>query len=610
MTHNKLLQIFLVISVSVLFGQQIERILPYSNGDTTGIHIIYNGELNYEKKILHSPPNLSLIFPNYTLKEGNQVKIIDFPPLYRLSAQETINTQYYKHVRIDLNFNEVPEYRIDHIGENIIRVIWPTIYTKEVKSDDIVDDDEDIGEIEIWSNFENEVSVNLRYAKLIDVLRLLAMQNGMNIITNDQIDGTVTLTLHEVSVGSALDAILKVNGYDWFIQENLIIIKPIEDDIMGGLVTRLYKLEHTDAFSVGNAISNILTDKGKFQVFSPVSSSSFFNTSQYNAAGATQGSQMGSMNRGGMAGGNQMMGGMAGGNQMMGGMAGGNQMMGGMGNQQGMMGGMMQNPESMMTADHILVTDIYSNFENIESIIEKLDVRVPQINISVKFVETKLNVDERLGIDWAVRAESFGPVPDTEAEVIDFEDFKLFDTDNLSLFAFNLPVFENIIEMLESDGETRLMQEPQLTTKNNTVATFKVGTTYPTLVTQTTQIAQTVTYEEREINIILNVQPRVNENEFVSMDISTTVQALVGFTGINNDQPIISNRASTTHVRVEDQKTLMIGGLIFDQAVENINKVPILSSIPILGNLFKHTNYSTEQRELLIFITPSIIKNQ
>ena len=93
------------------------------------------------------------------------------------------------------------------------------------------------------------------------------------------------------------------------------------------------------------------------------------------------------------------------------------------------------------------------------------------------------------------------------------------------------------------------------------------------------------------------------------MDISTTVQALVGYAGENSDQPIISNRASTTHVRVENQKTLMIGGLIFDQAIENKTKVPFISSIPILGKLFTHTNYNTEQRELLIFITPSIIKN-
>ncbi len=277
-----------------------------------------------------------------------------------------------------------------------------------------------------------------------------------------------------------------------------------------------------------------------------------------------------------------------------------------MGGAQGGMGGM----QSMMTADYILVTDVYSNFDHIESIINQLDVKVAQINISVKFVETKLNVNERLGIDWTLRSEMIGPVPDVNASLIDFENFSLFDFNSLSLYAFSLPAFESILEMLASDSETRLIQEPQITTKNNTVATFKVGTKYPVEVTQTTEISQTTSFQDREINIILNVQPRINEDQYISMDITTTVQALVGFSGSNDDQPIISDRATKNHVRVENQKTLMIGGLIFDQTIESNKKVPLLSSIPLLGKLFTHTTYTTEQRELLIFITPSIIRYQ
>ena len=315
--------------------------------------------------------------------------------------------------------------------------------------------------------------------------------------------------------------------------------------------------------------------------------------------GGMQGSNTGMA--GGMTGGGMMGGGMMGGNTAGGNQSGGN-------TNQNMAGG--QNMQSMMTADHLLVTDVYSNFDHIDSIIKQLDLKVPQINISVKFIETKLDVNEKLGIDWSLRAEMIGPVPDANAESVDFGDFQVFDANSLSLYSIALPAFESVLEMLATDGETRLMQEPQLTTKNNTIATFKVGTTYPVLVTQTTEIAQTTSYTDKEINIILNVQPRINDNEFVSMDISTTVQALVGFTGPNGDQPIISDRASTTHVRVEDQKTLMIGGLIFDQAIENHRKIPFLSSIPILGKLFTHTTYTTEQRELLIFITPAIIKYQ
>lgn len=589
--------IFLVlISCPFIFAQQIDRILPYKNNDTTGVYLIFDGNIKYEKEIRQSPPSVSLIFPNTKLTEGNYQKMVDLPPLFRIEAKETISSKYYKHAKVDLYFSEIPEFRIDHIGDNVLRIIWSTKYLGDEYDIDKLE--EKSSNFEIWTSFENIVSMNLKNAELIDILRLLAVQSGMNLVTSDEISGKVTLTLTDVSVGSALDAMLKVNGYDWFIQENLIVVKPIDDDIVGGLVTKHYKLEYVDAFSIGTALSNVLTEKGKFQVFSPVAGSSYFGSNM-----------MGGM-QGGMGGMQSGMGGMQSGfGGAQGGFGGAQTGIGGM---QGGMGGTMggyQGMQSMMTADYILVTDVYSNFDHIESIIKQLDVKVAQINISVKFIETKLNVNERLGIDWTLRAEVFGPVPDTKATIVDFEDFKLFDSHSLSLYSFSLPMFKSVLEMLASDSETRLLQEPQITTKNNTVATFKVGTIYPTLVTQTTQVSQTTSYIDKEINIILKVQPRINEDQYISLDISTTVQALIGFTGPNNDQPIISDRVTTTHVRVEDQKTLMIGGLIFDQTIESNKKIPFISSIPLLGKLFTHTTYTTEQRELLIFITPSIIRN-
>ena len=599
MNHKKyILIIFLLLaSHSLMFAQQIDRILPYNNNDTTGVYLIFDGTIDYEQSIRKSPPSISLVFPNTKLTEGNHQKMIDLPPLFRIEAKETISNKYFKHAKIDLFFNEIPEFTIDRVGENILRIIWSSGYIND--NFNTQKPDTSNSNLEIWSNFDNVVSMNLKDAVLIDVLRLIAMQSGMNLITNNNIVGTVTLTLKEVSVGSALDAMLKINGYDWFIQDNLIVVKPIEEDVVGGLVTKHYKLEHTDAYSIGTALKYVLTEKGNFQVFSPVASSSYFGGigGQSGQAGQT------GMNSSGM-GGTSNISGTNSGTQS-------SALSGGMntGMTGGAMGG-MQGSTSMMTADHVLVTDVYSNFDRIDYIVESLDIRVPQINISVKFVETKLDVNERLGIDWTLRSQMIGPVPDAEASVIDFENFKLFDTNSLSLYSFSLPVFESVLELLASDSETRLIQEPQITTKNNTLATFKVGTTYPVLVTQTTNIAQTTSFEDKEINIILNVQPRINEDEFISMDISTSVQALVGFTGPNSDQPIISDRATTNHVRVEDQKTLMLGGLIFDQIIENNKKVPFLSSIPILGKLFTHTTHTTEQRELLIFITPSIIRYQ
>jgi protein transport protein HofQ len=89
------------------------------------------------------------------------------------------------------------------------------------------------------------------------------------------------------------------------------------------------------------------------------------------------------------------------------------------------------------------------------------------------------------------------------------------------------------------------------------------------------------------------------------MAIEAIVQALVGFSGPNNDQPIVSERKTRAQNMVKSGETLLIGGLIFDQLIETETKIPIFGSIPLLGRLFKHNITETEQRELLIFITPT-----
>ena len=160
MNHKKYISIIflIIVSYSFIFAQQIDRILPYNNYDTTGVYLIFDGNINYEKSIQQSPPSISLIFPNTKLTEGNHQKAIDLPPLFRIEAKETISNKYFKHTKIDLYFSEIPEFRIDHIGENILRVIWSTEYLNDKYK--IQKPDTTSSNLEIWSNFDNVVSMN------------------------------------------------------------------------------------------------------------------------------------------------------------------------------------------------------------------------------------------------------------------------------------------------------------------------------------------------------------------------------------------------------------------------------------------------------------------
>jgi len=419
---------------------------------------------------------------------------------------------------------------------------------------------------------------------------LLQAQNNLNIIAGEAVEGKVTVSLDDVNMGTALDAILKVNGYDWFMQENIVVIKPIDEDMSGELETKLYKLEYIDASALASALINVLTDKGKVSLFSPV------------AKGGGTGIGGGSSAQG--AGGGGLLGALSGGGGGVTPTSGTSQTSTAAGGTGG--GGSAAGVTSM---DHLLVTDVHSNFDRIEEIILKLDKPIPQINIAVKFIETTLSLDEQMGINWDMRASLSGPTASDATSTSAGIDIGWAGKD-LRLATLSLPTFTALFNILSSDNNTRIVQEPQTTTQDNTTATLTSGTTYPIMVPTGEGSAfgsSPVTFEDQEINVSLTITPRINEGRFVTMNINTSVDALVGFSGPDDDRPIVSSRSSTTQVSVPNGETLLMGGLIFDQRIETITSIPILSKIPLIKKLFIDKSTKNEQRELLIFITPNIV---
>ena len=421
-----------------------------------------------------------------------------------------------------------------------------------------------------FESFNSTVSLNFKEANIVDVLRLLAVQNNLNIIAGGDVQGIISVSLSDVNLGTALDAILKVNGFDWFTQGNIVVIKPSGQAIQGELTTRIFKLEYVDATAVAGALQNVLSNKGKVQVFSPVIKGGLISP-----VGTNQNMRKGTTRNQGLTTG-----------------------------QSNNHGG--QNTQSIQTMDHLLVTDYYSNFVEIENVINTLDKQVPQVNIAVKFVETKLTTDERMGIDWSMRttlnALSLAGGEDNSV-------LSIGNWESMRIATLTMPVFNAILEMLSSDGNTKLLQEPQVTVKNNISADLTVGTKIPILVPQSEGGlvgTQPYRFQDEEINITLNVLPRINEGKYISMDVKAIVKALVGYT-TEGERPIISKRSTNTSVMVKNGETLLIGGLIFDQLIETKSYFPVLGKIPLIKSLFSHTVSNTEQRELLLFITPNII---
>lgn len=259
------------------------------------------------------------------------------------------------------------------------------------------------------------------------------------------------------------------------------------------------------------------------------------------------------------------------------------------------------------STNKVLITDSRESIDRIRSLISKIDQRPKQVNIAVKFIETSLQTDERLGIDWTQRASLQGPTlpPDSGVAAVGMGSWGEF-----AMAKMDLPLYQVIIEALESDNKTKLLQEPQVTTFDNYSAKVDVGTTLPVLVPQgegSVFGTNPYTFENVNVNISLDVTPRINSAEEISMKLNTQVSAIINYVGPDKDRPVISSRNAQTNVVVGNGETLLIGGLILEDTSNSFGTVPFLSKVPLLKSLFTMKTNSDQQRELLIFITPSII---
>ncbi len=259
------------------------------------------------------------------------------------------------------------------------------------------------------------------------------------------------------------------------------------------------------------------------------------------------------------------------------------------------------------TSNKVIITDTHEKIELIKELVSLIDVKPKQINIAVKFIETSLQEDERLGIDWTTRATMEGPATVSDSSLMEIG---IGNWESFAMAKLDLPLYQIIIDALESDNYTQLLQEPQVTTFDNHEATVNIGTSLPVLVPQgegSVFGTNPYTFQNVSVNISLKVTPTVSSNNEIKMAISTNVSAIINFVGPDKDRPVVSTRSANTNVLIGDQETLLIGGLIIDDFSDSIGKVPLLSKIPLLKYFFTMKTKTDTQRELLIFITPSII---
>lgn len=235
----------------------------------------------------------------------------------------------------------------------------------------------------------------------------------------------------------------------------------------------------------------------------------------------------------------------------------------------------------------------------IERIVKSIDHPHILVQLETRLIEVSQDDGEKMGVNWA----TFTPITMPLAHD---GSFKL---NNFSQGPTNLSL---TLDALIKNGDARLLSNSKLMTTNNRQASLHIGDVVPYSVRQVNVAsgnAGTVTNEEKEVGVKLVMTPHINEENQVTLNIEPEVSTIVAFVGANQDLPQTRVRKANTTVRVQDGQTIFIAGLFSEDESEVIEKLPFFGDIPLIGSLFTHKSIKKVKSNLIIEITPRIIRN-
>jgi type IV pilus assembly protein PilQ len=412
------------------------------------------------------------------------------------------------------------------------------------------------------------ISFDIQDADLDNVMKLLADVAGLNLIMDPaEVRGKVTLKLDNVPWDQALDILLKIYNLDKVIDGNVLRIASkakLDDEMRRDLLavaeqkkleqqaedlyTKTFKINFTPAADLEPKVKKILSPRG--------------------------------------------------------------------------------DATANVRTNELIITDIKSNIEKAGQLITILDKEVRQIMIEARIVTVDVGYSRSLGVSWGLTrngngtggpnftinggSSTQGATP-TVGAVGKADTFQLNVPSALQAaaggllggFSWGLLKEVNLdltIEALEAINRAETLSAPKLMTLENQSATIAQGTT---IYVQTTSAAGTKP-EPLNANLSLTVTPRVTGDNFITMEVTATDNA--PGTVPPGATAAIDTKSVTTNVLVKDGDTVVLGGIFTKSNFKSETRVPLLGRIPLIGWLFKQKTFNEPQNELMIFITPKLIR--
>jgi general secretion pathway protein D len=276
----------------------------------------------------------------------------------------------------------------------------------------------------------------------------------------------------------------------------------------------------------------------------------------------------------------------------------------------------------------LIITAAPEDYDSVKQVIEKLDIRRRQVYVEAAIMEISLSKMRELGVEFRAvdlpkegeitpfGGTNFGGIgaavsgPAGLAELSGLAAGVVKGT-----FTFRGVEYMNVgalVRALQTEGDVNILSTPHLLTTDNQKAEIVVGENVPFITGQSQAAGGQVltTIERKDIGITLRLTPRVSEGEFVKLDIYQEISSLIeqAVFDPNKVGPLINKRYASTTVVAKDGEAIAIGGLLRDNEVKIVRKVPLLGDIPLLGWLFRYQRKQIDKTNLLIFITPTIVK--
>jgi len=394
------------------------------------------------------------------------------------------------------------------------------------------------------------------------VLRLLARQSKVNMVVSDAVTGTVTMRLEDVTALQAIAIIVKAKGLFMDKIDNVYYIKTGAEKTAEPTESDSFQFSYARAKDIAPLMSSQLASKDP--------------------------------------------------------------------------------PQVDERTNTIFFRETRSNLENIRKLLAEIDKPTKQVMIEARLVEVTANPKQSYGINWAgvvgsstnAQTVTYGGFNTTTqpkpGENIPTNGLAIGNTGSKQFFGnlgslaqvansgfaiLSIPQMTATLRLLNEDSDAEFLANPRIVTADNQQAKIEISRNQP--VPQLNFNEQTATavfggFQDKKFGNTLLVRPSVNKDNFVTLSVKPEISNKVGdatfvFAGATVASPVIDTRSLDSNVLIKSGDTLAIGGLLQDEQTKARNKVPVLGDLPVVGYLFGERLNARTKRNLLVFVTPTIV---